>query len=50
MNAQPGDSLKYSLPSQAATGGFVADVDFLGNWDAEKNTTDADYNPSRMVY
>ena len=50
MNVQPRDSLKYSLPHQPATGGFVADVDVLGNWDPEKNILDANYNPSKMIY
>lgn len=50
MNVKPDDALKYSLPSQSATGGFVADADFLGNWDQEKNITDPDYNPSKMIY
>ena len=51
MNVQPNDSLKYKFPQQqAATGGAFADADFLVGYDAEKNITDADYNPSRMVY
>tara|TARA_X000000368_G_scaffold187021_1_gene147626 strand:- start:535 stop:1269 length:735 start_codon:yes stop_codon:yes gene_type:complete len=51
MNVQPSDSLKYKLPQQQlATGGFLADGNFLMGEGAEKNITDPDYNPSKMVY
>ena len=50
MNVQPGDSRKYSRPRRPSTGGFVAEIDVFGDWDANYNPTEGDYIPSKMVY